>query len=136
MDSIKQQVPVSIKDRILFLGSRSDIEAILQIVDVGLLITPCEGISNSDHGTHGFGKPAIASREGGTRELVIEGETGFLVDQKPDQIVEKMELLIVQSITGQAMGQNGQQRIRRHLRPCKNDAMRLNLLSQIGKAGQ
>ena len=33
--------------QIYFLGSRNDIEAILQIVDVGLLITPCEGISNS-----------------------------------------------------------------------------------------
>jgi glycosyltransferase involved in cell wall biosynthesis len=115
MDSIKQQVPVSIKDRILFLGSRSDIEAILQIVDVGLLITPCEGISNSIMEYMASGKPVIASREGGTRELVIEGETGFLVDQKkPDQIVEKMELLIYNPSLARAMGQNGQQRVRRH----------------------
>jgi glycosyltransferase involved in cell wall biosynthesis len=113
MDSIKQQVPAELKDRIHFLGSRSDIEAILQIVDVGLLITPCEGISNSIMEYMASGKPVIASREGGTKELVIDGETGFLVDQKrSDQIIEKMELLMNDPRLAATMGQKGQQRIR------------------------
>lgn len=113
MDSIKQQVPSELKEQIHFLGSRSDIEAILQIVDVGLLITPCEGISNSIMEYMASGKPVIASREGGTKELVIEGETGFLVDQKrPDQIIEKMELLMANPQLAMTMGQSGERRIR------------------------
>jgi glycosyltransferase involved in cell wall biosynthesis len=115
MDSIKQQVPVELNSQILFLGSRSDIEAILQIIDVGLLITPCEGISNSIMEYMASGKPVIASREGGTKELVIDGETGFLVDQKrSDQIIEKIELLMKNPKLAKALGQNGQQRIREH----------------------
>jgi glycosyltransferase involved in cell wall biosynthesis len=116
MDPLKQQVPAEmLNTQIYFLGSRCDIEAILQIVDVGLLITPCEGISNSIMEYMASAKPVIASREGGTKELVVDGETGFLVDQKrSDQIVEKMELLMKHPQLAKAMGQNGLQRIRKH----------------------
>jgi glycosyltransferase involved in cell wall biosynthesis len=116
MTAIRQQVPGElVNSQIYFLGSRNDIESILQIVDVGLLITPCEGISNSIMEYMASGKPVIASREGGTQELVIDGDTGFLVDQKrPDQIVEKMDLLMKNPGLAKAMGQNGLQRIRKH----------------------
>jgi glycosyltransferase involved in cell wall biosynthesis len=115
IDSIRQQVPAELNEQILFLGSRSDIESILQIIDVGLLISPCEGISNSIMEYMASGKPVIASREGGTKELVVEGETGFLVDQKrSDQIIEKMELLIKGPKLAKALGLNGQLRIRKH----------------------
>ena len=101
--------------RIYFLGSRNDIEAILQIVDVGLLITPCEGISNSIMEYMASAKPVIASREGGTKELVIDGETGFLVDQKrSDQIIEKMNSLMVNPQLAIEMGKKGRQRIEQH----------------------
>ncbi len=116
MDSIKQQVPAEmINSQIYFLGSRNDIEDILQIIDVGLLITPCEGISNSIMEYMASGKPVIASREGGTKELVVEGVTGFLVDQKrPDQIIERIEQLVNDTRLALEMGQSGQRRIREH----------------------
>jgi glycosyltransferase involved in cell wall biosynthesis len=116
LDSIKQQVPTEMMNtQIHFLGSRSDIEAILQIVDVGLLITPCEGISNSIMEYMASAKPVIASKEGGTPELVIEGETGFLVEQKRnDQIIEKMQLLMNNPQLAKEMGRKGQQRIHQH----------------------
>jgi glycosyltransferase involved in cell wall biosynthesis len=116
MESIKQQVPEEmLGNQIHFLGSRHDIEAILQIIDVGLLITPCEGISNSIIEYMASGKPVIASRDGGTNELVIEGETGFLVDQKrSDQIIEKMELLMANPQLAKELGLKGQQRIQQH----------------------
>src|SRR4029079_12287034 len=113
MDSIKRQVPAGMLGmQIRFLGLRSDIEAILQIVDVGLLITPCEGISNSIMEYMASAKPVIASREGGTQELVLDGETGFLVDQKrPDQIIEKMSVLMANPELAKEMGRKGRERI-------------------------
>ncbi|MEI9912428.1 MAG: glycosyltransferase [Bacteroidota bacterium] len=117
MNTIKQQVPAElINNQIHFLGSRHDIESILQIIDAGLLITPCEGISNSIIEYMASAKPVIASREGGTKELVIEGETGFLVDQKKesDQIIEKIEILMDNPHLAKEMGQKGQQRIQEH----------------------
>jgi glycosyltransferase involved in cell wall biosynthesis len=115
-DAIKKQVPEDIMGtQIHFLGSRNDIEAILQIIDVGLLITPCEGISNSIIEYMASAKPVIASREGGTKELVIENETGFLVEQKrSDQIIEKIEMLMENPQLAKEMGGKGQQRIHQH----------------------
>ena len=113
LQSIKQQVPDDLLGtQIYFPGLRNDIESVLQIIDVGLLISPCEGISNSIMEYMASGKPVIASRDGATKELVTEGETGFLVDQKrSDQIIEKVELLMKSPQLANVMGQNGKQRI-------------------------
>ena len=69
---IMQKVPAELLDKqIHFLGIRDDIESILQITDVGLLISaPCEGLSNSIIEYMASGKPVIATEGGGTDELV------------------------------------------------------------------
>ncbi len=96
--------------RIHFLGSRTDIESILQLIDVGLLITPREGLSNAIIEYMASSKPVIASRGGGTEELVKDGETGFLVDQKDTNgIIEQVERLMNNPELGRALGQQGRQ---------------------------
>jgi glycosyltransferase involved in cell wall biosynthesis len=81
--------------QIFFLGKRNDVEAILQITDVGLLITPSEGISTSIMEYMAMGKPVIATDGGGNKELVIDGENGFLIPQKsPDVIIDRLQKLI------------------------------------------
>jgi glycosyltransferase involved in cell wall biosynthesis len=84
-----------INSRIYFLGRRNDIESILQIADAGLLITYSEGISNSIMEYMASGKPVIATRGGGTNELVVDGQNGFLIEPKrPEQIIEKLQLIM------------------------------------------
>ncbi|MBC7949826.1 MAG: glycosyltransferase, partial [Chitinophagaceae bacterium] len=132
LESIREQVPERfIGNQIHFLGSRHDIESILQIVDAGLLITPCEGISNSIMEYMASGKPVIASREGGTPELVIDGETGYLVDQKAsEQIIEKMQLLMSDPAMAKEMGRKGQQRIHDHFDIAKMTGSYIQLYHQ------
>lgn len=97
-----------LEKQVLFLGKRNDVESVLQIADVGLLITPSEGMSNSIIEYMASGKPVIASKGGGTNELVQDGVTGFLVEQKlPDQIVEKIKLLRSNPELASAMGKKG-----------------------------
>jgi glycosyltransferase involved in cell wall biosynthesis len=136
MNSIKEQIPAEMMNtQIYFLGSRNDIEAILKIVDVGLLITPCEGISNSIMEYMASSKPVIASRDGGTKELVIDGETGFLIDQKgSDQIIEKMNLLMVNPQLAIEMGKNGRQRIEQHFDITKMTESYIQLYHQCSSA--
>jgi glycosyltransferase involved in cell wall biosynthesis len=115
MEKTKQLVPAVLRDQVVFLGSRNDIEDILQITDVGVLITPCEGISNSIIEYMASSLPVIASEDGGTGELVLEGETGFLVGQKAvDQIIEKMETLMADPQLARSMGEKGRLRIEQH----------------------
>jgi glycosyltransferase involved in cell wall biosynthesis len=108
LESLKARVPAGlINKQIIFTGKRKDIEAILQIVDIGLLITFYEGISNSIIEYMAMGKPVIATEGGGTAELVKENFNGFLVAQKDDvQIVSKIEILLGDHKLRKDMGQN------------------------------
>lgn len=63
----------------------------------------------------------VASRVGGIPEIVVEGETGFLVNYDPDrtdefttELAEKMTLLLEDRERAEAMGQAGRQRVLRH----------------------
>ncbi|HEY6503111.1 MAG TPA: glycosyltransferase [Chitinophagaceae bacterium] len=116
MLAIRKKVPASLLDtQIIFPGNRNDIESILQITDVGLLITPREGLSNAIIEYMASGKPVIASKGGGTEELVTDGENGYLVNQKsPDEIIEKMEILMQNPELAATMGCKGRQWIKDH----------------------
>jgi glycosyltransferase involved in cell wall biosynthesis len=60
-------------------GDRTDIPALLASMDVFLLPSLGEGISNTILEAMASGLPVIASDVGGNPELVTEGETGMLV---------------------------------------------------------
>jgi glycosyltransferase involved in cell wall biosynthesis len=115
LEKRKKMIPGDLLNkRIFFLGKRTDVESILQIIDVGLLISPSEGISNAILEYMASGKPVIASRNEGTKELVIDGETGFLVDpESPSQIIEKLETLMNDPALRERMGKKGYELVRK-----------------------
>ena len=63
-------------------GARTDIPRLLQSMDVFILPSEAEGISNTILEAMATGLPVIATRVGGNSELVVEGETGRLVPPK------------------------------------------------------
>lgn len=112
-NEIKNMVPYSLSNKIVFLGKRSNVESIINIFDVGILLTNAkvhgEGVSNSILEYMALGKPVIASRGGGTNEVIIENENGFLIDpNKKEQLVEKIELLM-KSENCKSIGQRGKE---------------------------
>ena len=62
-----------------FPGERQDIPEILRSLDLFILPSLREGISNTILEAMASGLPVVATRVGGNPELVIEGETGMLV---------------------------------------------------------
>ena len=67
-----------IGDRVAFLGERRDIPELMRAMDVFVLPSVAEGISNTILEAMASGLPVLASRVGGNGELVQEGETGLL----------------------------------------------------------
>ncbi|MBN2214927.1 MAG: glycosyltransferase family 4 protein [Bacteroidales bacterium] len=58
-----------------------------------------------------FGLPVIATKEGAIPEIVDDGVTGFLVEKhRPDQIAEKLEILINNSELRKSMGEAGRKK--------------------------
>lgn len=96
---IKSSIPDEMKDKIIFLGKRRDVESIVDLFDVGVLLTNSdvhgEGVSNSIIEYMSLAKPVIATRGGGTNEVVIDNQNGLLIDPKnSNELIEKLEKLI------------------------------------------
>ena len=114
-NEIKSKVPVSLLSKIIFLGKRSDIESIINIFDIGILLTNTkvhgEGISNSIIEYMALGKPVLATRGGGTNEVVIDNQNGFLLDadNNKDQLIEKIETLMKHKNMMIDLGKKGNQ---------------------------
>lgn len=65
--------------RTMFAGERHDIPAILASMDVSVLVSSSESLSNAILESMAAGVPAVATAVGGNPELVKDGETGMLV---------------------------------------------------------
>jgi len=70
---------VEIEDKVHFLGHRADIPDLLPHFDVCLLSSEYEGLPNVLMEAMAAGVPVVGSDIAGTRDLVINGETGYLV---------------------------------------------------------
>jgi len=94
------------------LGKISNVESIVNAMDIGVLSTFTEGISNAILEYMALGKVVVASSGGGTNELVSDGATGFLVTpSNPAELAEKMELLLNDRELRRKMGEAGRRRI-------------------------
>lgn len=83
---LKDQVfRLGLDKRVHFLGLRQDIPRILALLDVFVLPSLSEGLSMAILEAMMAGKPVIATRVGGNPEIVLDGETGFLVPPKDSQ---------------------------------------------------
>lgn len=78
---------LGVRDRILFLGHRSDVPDLLAASDVFLLASHWEGMSNALMEAMNAGKAIIATRVGAAEELLDGGRYGQLIPrQEPDSI--------------------------------------------------
>jgi glycosyltransferase involved in cell wall biosynthesis len=67
-----------LRDMVCFAGEASDVPAVLNSLDVYVLPSLAEGISNSLLEAMATGLPVIASNVGGNPEVVVDGEAGML----------------------------------------------------------
>ncbi len=111
LDACKRMVSPN-GESIRFLGERKDVEALVQQMDIGVLCTFTEGISNSVMEYMAAGKPVVVTNGGGSCELITDGVQGFLVPPaQPLAVAEKIELLAGDSVKARQMGLAGRKRI-------------------------
>ncbi|MFH1097647.1 MAG: glycosyltransferase [Candidatus Desantisbacteria bacterium] len=66
-------------NHVIFLGERNDVAELLKIMDMFVLPSKSEGLSNTILEAMSAGLPVVATNVGGNSELVIDGETGILI---------------------------------------------------------
>lgn len=97
---------------ILFTGKMNNVESVLQATDIGVLLTNArnhaEGISNSILEYMAMGLPVIASKGGGTDEIVEDGKNGFLIPPfDPKTLTDRLDRLIRDKDLRKRYGQQG-----------------------------
>jgi sugar transferase (PEP-CTERM/EpsH1 system associated) len=76
---------LGLNDRVRLLGERRDIPQVLAALDLFVLPSIAEGLSNTVLEAMATGLPVVATRVGGNPELVEDGVTGRLVPVRDDQ---------------------------------------------------
>ncbi len=105
----------ALRDRVRFLGPSNRIPEFLNAMDVYVLPSLCEGISNSLLEAMATGLPVIASETGGNPELIVEGRSGLLFPVGGYQhLAEQLVLLHGQTSLREELGRNASARAREH----------------------
>jgi glycosyltransferase involved in cell wall biosynthesis len=95
-----------------FLGFRSDVPALLSLFDVFVLPSLSEGLSMALLEAMAAGKPVVATKVGGNSELVLDGDTGFLVDpESPESISDRVVQILRDKVRAALMGDRGRRRV-------------------------
>lgn len=114
-DESKKMIQYQNRSYFKLLGKRTDVESLINLLDICVLSTFTEGISNSILEYMALGKPVIATDGGGTKEIVLDGATGFLVKPAdPKELSDKMNMLLYDHSLRLKMGNAGKERIRNH----------------------
>jgi glycosyltransferase involved in cell wall biosynthesis len=96
-----------------FLGKQKSVERIIATFDIGVLCTFVEGLSNSIMEYMALARPVVVTDGGGTRELVTDGVTGFLVPPADtEMLAAKIEYLLDHPTVANRMGEAGEARLR------------------------
>ena len=106
LKALAQQLNLSEK-QVIFTGFAPDTElaAYYSAADVYVHTGRAEtfGLSVLEAGR--LGLPVVATNEGGPREIIVEGQSGFLVEATPTTLAEKIKWLLAHPTERQTMGQ-------------------------------
>ena len=105
----------NLKDRVHLLGAILDIPAFLASLDGFVLPSISEGFSNAVMEAMAASLPVVATDTGGTRDLVVDGETGFVVPPRDArQLADRLDVLCRDAKLRRKMGEAGRWRVVRH----------------------
>jgi glycosyltransferase involved in cell wall biosynthesis len=106
---------LGIQERVAFLGEVRDVPALLARARMFVLPSQSEGISLTLLEAMACGLPAVATRVGGTPEVVLEGQTGLLVPPRdPAALAQAIAHVGGDPELGLRMGRAGRERVQQH----------------------
>ena len=112
LNQTRQRVQqLGISDRVSFLGFRQDVAEILAQVQIYVLISHWEGLPCTIIEAMRAGLPVVASDVGGVKEIVIDGQTGYVIPRSDvPTLRQKLKYLISNPQARISMGIMGRQK--------------------------
>jgi glycosyltransferase involved in cell wall biosynthesis len=109
---------------VVFAGYRGpDLPAVLAAVDCAVLLgagseESCRAVLEA----MAVGRPVVAAPVGAVPEMVVEGQTGWLVDPVPDAVASRLEATLRDRELAQRMGEAGRRRVEADFTPSRRAA--------------
>jgi len=98
---------------VLLFGRTESVESLVNACDIGVLFSYSEGLSNSIMEYMACGKPVIASDTGGTNEIVLHSQTGFLISNETTaEIASLLTDILDNENKRRTLGENARLRIK------------------------
>ncbi len=112
----KDIASLSLQEHVRVLGMRRDVPQILGATDLFVLSSRgWEGLPLSVLEAMAASLPVVASDVGGTREAVMDGQTGYLfAPGDAATLAQRLQCLAEDPVLAQHMGQQGRVRVREH----------------------
>lgn len=109
---IRQAVlDLRVEEHVTFTGNRHDVPRMLDAMDFSILPSSMEACPLAALEAMARSKALVASRVGGLSELVVQDETGLLVDQTPHELAVGMNYLLEHDTERERMGANARRLI-------------------------
>ncbi|NMG75989.1 TIGR03088 family PEP-CTERM/XrtA system glycosyltransferase [Aromatoleum diolicum] len=111
-DAVEHEIARNrIGERVWLTGERRDVPEAMRAMDIFVLPSRAEGISNTILEAMACGLPVIATRVGGNPELVVDGETGMLVPAEDSAaLADALAHYLADGELARAHGRAGRQR--------------------------
>jgi|GEM_PF-1491884 len=108
---------IGVKNKVLFLGARDNIEELLSIADVFCLSSTNEALSFAILEAMAEGVPVVATKVGGIPEVVVNQVTGLLIPPGNIQgLANSINHLLEDKSMSKKLGANAKKRIEEHFR--------------------
>tara|TARA_R110002111_G_scaffold211345_1_gene274915 strand:+ start:2347 stop:3474 length:1128 start_codon:yes stop_codon:yes gene_type:complete len=105
---LKEIELLRISENLVHVGYQSDPHPFYDIMDVLCVPSSREGFGLVAAEAMMHGLPVIATKVGGLKDVILDKETGFLVSPfSPQEIADKIQILIKNPGIGKKMGQKG-----------------------------
>jgi glycosyltransferase involved in cell wall biosynthesis len=96
-----------LRDRVTMTGVRHDVARLLDSFTIAAMPSHMETFGVAAIEAMARGKAVVASRVGGLPEVVRHGQSGILVDLRPEELAEAVSYLFTNHDERERMGQNG-----------------------------
>jgi glycosyltransferase involved in cell wall biosynthesis len=107
---------LDIGDRVHFLGYRTDVEVVLEALDVFVISSDTEGMANAMLEAMITGLPVVSTPVSGAQEALapdVQGRApGWVTDPSPERLAEAMGRLLADEDVRRKMGEEGRRRAR------------------------
>lgn len=126
---------LGLTDQVTLAGERHGGATLHMDFDISLATSDSEGSPNSVLEAMAAGRPVVATDVGGTRDLVRDGEHGFLVPRRnPEAVAAALRTLILDTQSRIRLGANGRKTAVDQHAPVVIEAKLLTLYERVARA--